>query len=94
MAGIAEQARKLDLKNAVITSVIASLGFVTALFWRDAIRDTIDLLIPEGEGLFYAYLVALATTALVIVVVYVLIKLQETSIKQTFKNRLKQTIKK
>ncbi len=76
--GIEKHAKKLDVKNAIITSIVASLGFITALFWRDAIRGTMDLLIPEGEGLLYMYLVALLATLIVIVAVYMLLRIQET----------------
>ncbi len=86
--GIEEQAKRLDVKNAIITSIIASLGFITALFWRDAISDTIKTLIPEGEGLVYKYIVAIGTTILVVVAVYVLVRMQEIEIRKMLEEKV------
>jgi hypothetical protein len=68
--GVEDEAAKLNFRNVVATAVISSFGFVIALFWRDAISETIKKLIPEGEGLFYNYVAAVIVTIIAVIVIY------------------------
>ncbi len=80
MATFEEEAAKLNVKGIVITMVLGALGFLVALAWRDAIQQTIDLLVPRGEGLFYTYLAALTVTVIAVVATVLLVKLQKTDL--------------
>lgn len=82
MASLEEQARKMEFKNMMITLIVAAMGFVAGLFWRDAIMETINQLIPEGEGLIYKYIVAIIATIIIIILIFVLVKLQEVRIEK------------
>ena len=77
MVSFEEQAKKLDFRGLVIGSIITSLAFVVGLFWRDAIVDTINQFIPEGEGLVYKYITAIIATITVVILAYILLKSQQ-----------------
>ena len=80
MAKFEEHAAKLDVKSIVVTMILSALGFLTALAWRDAIRDTIDLFVPTGEGLTFTYFAAILVTIIAVVVTFVLVKLQKANL--------------
>jgi len=63
--------------GVMIASIITAMAFVVGLFWRDAISETINTILPKGEGLFYKYVAAIVATIFVIVIAYVLIKFKE-----------------
>ena len=75
--GFEDHFKKLDVKGVMITSIMTALAFVVGLFWRDAIAETINQLVPEGEGLIYKYVAALIATVVVVIIGYILIKAQE-----------------
>ncbi len=77
MTSLEESAKKLDFRGMMLTSIVTALSFVVGLFWRDAISDTINQIVPGGEGLFYKYLTAIIVTVIVVVIAYVLIKSQD-----------------
>jgi hypothetical protein len=56
----------------MITLASASLGFVSALAWNDAIKATFKQFLPEGDNLSALYTYAIAATILAITVVAVL----------------------
>jgi hypothetical protein len=58
-----------SLVQTMITLASASLGFVSALAWNDAIKATFKKLLPEGESLPALYTYAAAATILAICVV-------------------------
>jgi len=80
MAAFEEHAARMDIKGIVITMVLSALGFLVALQWRDAIKGTIDLFIPAGEGLIYTYTAAIMVTLIAVVVTFVLIRVQSMDI--------------
>jgi ABC-type branched-subunit amino acid transport system permease subunit len=61
-----------SLLQTMITLASASLGFVSALAWNDAIKATFKKFLPEGESLPALYIYASAATILAITVVGVL----------------------
>lgn len=83
MADFQEQAASLNLKSIVIGSVIGALGFLVALSWRNTIQKTIDLLVPEGERLFYNFISSIFITIFAVVFAYLLVKLSQKSIRGT-----------
>ncbi|WP_310488490.1 DUF5654 family protein [Chamaesiphon sp. VAR_69_metabat_338] len=58
-----------SLVQTMITLATASLGFVSALAWNDAIKATFKKFLPEGESLSALYIYAAAATILAICVV-------------------------
>jgi Family of unknown function (DUF5654) len=58
-----------SLLQTMITLASASLGFVSALAWNDAIKATFKKLLPEGESLPALYIYASVATILAISVV-------------------------
>jgi Family of unknown function (DUF5654) len=58
-----------SLVQTMITLASASLGFVSALAWNDAIKATFKKFLPEGESLSALYIYAAAATILAICVV-------------------------
>lgn len=58
-----------SLVQTMITLASASLGFVSALAWNDAIKATFKKFLPEGESLSALYTYATAATILAICVV-------------------------
>lgn len=68
--GVEDKAKELDIKGVMLGLVISSFSFVMALFWKDAIRETIDKFVPEGEGLIYMYIAAIIVTAISVIAIY------------------------
>lgn len=58
-----------SLLQTLITLASASLGFVSALAWNDAIKATFKKLLPEGESLSALYTYAIVATIVAIGVV-------------------------
>lgn len=85
MAGIEEHAKQLNIKAAMSTLIISAFGFVAALFWRDAIRDLLDIIIPHGEGLSNSLTAAVLVSVIAIIVIYILSKTEAFSFRETIK---------
>jgi hypothetical protein len=58
-----------SLLQTMITLASASLGFVSALAWNDAIKATFKKFLPEGDSLPALYTYAAVATILAISVV-------------------------
>ena len=85
-----EHAASLDIKGIVITMILSALGFLVALQWRDAIKSTIDILVPAGEGLTYTYTATILVTVIAVIATFVLIKLKDVDIfPDKYENRMK-----
>ena len=70
--------KNLDIRSLFISAIVTALAFVVGLFWNDAIRSTIELIIPtEGEKLYYKYITAIAVTLIVSIVAYLLYRSQK-----------------
>jgi nucleoside recognition membrane protein YjiH len=67
----------LSFSKLLVTSIIGALTFVVGLFWNDAIRATIELLVPQQQALVAKWAAALVVTALVIVVSILLYRARE-----------------
>ncbi len=72
--GLEDEAARLNFRNVVATALISSFGFLIALFWRDAITNTIKEVLPEGQGLAYQYIAALTVTVIAVIVIYIVSK--------------------
>ncbi|MBI4181863.1 MAG: hypothetical protein HY520_02760 [Candidatus Aenigmarchaeota archaeon] len=75
-----ESARKGDIKSLVITMIMSALGFLVALQWRDAIQETIDAWVPQGEGLFWTYVAALLVTIGAAAAAIILVRLKQANL--------------
>ena len=67
------------------TSIITAFTIAAALIWKDVITDTIELIVPPGEEIFYKFLAAVLATALVVIAIYIILETQheaETVIKK------------
>ncbi len=84
MASLEEYAKRLDIRGLMIASIISALSFVVGLFWRDAERKTIDEIVPKGSGLFWSYVTAITVTVIVVVISFILVRLQELEFKKLF----------
>ncbi|MHA2101223.1 MAG: DUF5654 family protein [Candidatus Kariarchaeaceae archaeon] len=78
--GIEKELKTLNIKTIVTTMILSALGFLVAFQWRDVIKETIEMMIPAGEGLAYKYGVAILVTTIAIIVTFVLIKVQNANI--------------
>lgn len=72
-----ELARKMDMRGAIVSLIVAAFGFVAALFWRDAIKAFIDEIIPTGQGALYQFIAAVIVTIIAVIVIYVLAKINK-----------------
>ena len=81
MAKFEEEVKQLNIKAALSTLVVSSFGFVAALFWRDAIRDFLDLIIPAWQGVVYSFVAAIIVTIMAIVTIYLLSKAESISVR-------------
>ncbi len=86
--GLEEKIEKLDFEGIIIGSIITAMAFVVGLFWRDAIKETIEYFLPEGQGLIYKYLIALLATIIVVIMAYILIRFQRIEIKKVVKEKV------
>jgi C4-dicarboxylate transporter len=72
-----ELAKKMDIRGAIVSLVVAAFGFVAALFWRDAIKAFIDELIPAGQGTLYQFAAAVVVTIIAVIVIYLMAKINK-----------------
>jgi len=75
-----EQLKTLNIKTIIITTILSAFSFLVALTWRDAIQKTLNTFLPEGEGLFYDYLIAIIITMIAITVTYTLLHIEKRTI--------------
>ena len=75
-----QAAAEFKIKSIMVTMILSAIGFLVALQWRDTIRETIDKLIPPGEGLLYSYTVSIAITIGAVIVTYILLKIEKTDL--------------
>lgn len=89
-----QELKELKIKTIVIATILSAFGFLVALSWRDAIQKTIDLLLPEGEGLFYTYLAAILVTIIAVIATYILLQIQKRDIiPDKYEDRIKRKLK-
>ncbi len=67
---------KRQVKEKVVTAIIAALGLVTGLAWNDAIKALIESLFPLGRNTLLAkFVYALIITAVVIILSVYLVRI-------------------
>ena len=62
---------KKEAKKNIITAVMAAFGFLIALVWRDAIKESVNDIIKlfsiEGSGAIILYITATLTTIICVI---------------------------
>lgn len=95
MADIDEKINQLtDIRYLFLYSIVSALALVVGLFWNDAIKATIEQIVPQGDSLFYKYLAAVIVSVIVLVFVYILMRAQKHAEKRLEELRSKGFIKK
>jgi len=77
MERITKTRRELEsqFRTTMLTVVGGAFAFVMALFWNDAIKETINAIVPANQTLFYKYLAAAIVTLIGVLAVFALTKL-------------------
>lgn len=60
--------------KTIQATIIGAFTFTAAFLWRDVINEFIELFVPNGNIFFYKLLAALFATALLVVAVYLIFK--------------------
>jgi hypothetical protein len=68
----------IDVKKQTLTLMIAALGFVAALIWKDAIKEWLLPLYGSAEGAMGLTIAAIVVTIFVVIVTIVLTKVLGT----------------
>jgi len=63
-----------QFRITLLTTVGSAFAFVTAFFWRDAINETIAIVVPPEESLLYKYIAAFIVTGIAVVTLYIVTK--------------------
>ena len=82
-----ESVRKLDLKSVMVGSILAALGFLVAFSWRDFIQHILNTFIPPSDNLFYQFLATMIITLMALFLGYVIVKISQKSIRETFRRK-------
>ena len=80
MSDLEEYANQLEIKKMIISMMLTALAFVVAFQWRDVMKETIEMVLPPGEGLIYKWLVAVGFTLVAAGFAVVLVKVQKMNI--------------
>ena len=65
---------KTSIGRIIHTSIITAFTIAAALIWKDVIDQTILLIVPPQEQLFYKFVAATLATLLVIIVMTLILK--------------------
>ncbi len=65
----------MSVRMLVLTTILSALGFVLALFWNDAIKSSIESLLPPAQTVTAKFMVAGMVTVIIIFIVYVIVQL-------------------
>ena len=81
MEKISKARRELEdhFRTTMLTVVGGAFAFVMALFWNDAIKETINAIVPANQTLLYKYLAAAVVTLIGVLAVFALTKLFKKS---------------
>lgn len=59
-------------RETFMTLIISAFGFVAALSWNDAIKSSIDLLLPQERTIAVKFLSAFFVTVVVVIATYLI----------------------
>ena len=77
MANIEQLAQEKNFHGLIVASMVTALAFVAGLFWRDAVQQLINEIVPAGEGLLYSFAVAAFVTIVIAMIIIFLMKTQD-----------------
>ncbi|OIR10230.1 MAG: hypothetical protein BEU05_01605 [Marine Group III euryarchaeote CG-Bathy2] len=71
-----ENAKKLNVRAIILSSVMTAFGLVIALAWKDAINATVAYVMPNNDEstLYGVYVAAVSVTLLVTVLAWVVMR--------------------
>jgi len=78
-----ESARQLtrefqnEFKRQLLTLVTAAFGFTAALFWNEAIKNTIKHFIPQSESWYWEIATAVIVTVIAVFFIYFLTRISK-----------------
>ena len=72
-----------EIKKQTLTLMVAALGFVAALVWKDAISAWLKPLYEESEGAMNLTIAAFVVTVVVVVITVILTKVLGSTEKST-----------
>lgn len=78
--GFEEDVQKANIKGIITGAILSALGFLIAFQWRDVIKETITVIVPEGQGLVYQYIAAILVTIIAFFIAYIIIKIQNADL--------------
>ena len=66
-----------EIKEKMLTLILAGFGLVAALAWNDAIQTLFKVIFPKSEGVIGKFIYAVIITILVVVITLQLKKISE-----------------
>jgi len=66
-----------EIKEKMLTLILAGFGLVAALAWNDAIQALFKVVFPKSEGVIGKFIYAVIVTILVVVITLQLKKVSE-----------------
>jgi len=72
----------ISIRTLLVSSIISAMALVVGLFWNDAIKSTIDQIVPRGDSLFYKYLAAVIVSIIVVTFIYIIMHGQRLAEKR------------
>ena len=95
MADVDDKIKQLsDIRYLFLYSIVSALALVVGLFWNDAIKSTIEQIVPQGDSLFYKYLAAIIVSLVVVTFVYIIMRMQRLAEKRLEELKNKAALKK
>ncbi len=95
MTDVEDKIKQLsDIRYLFLYSIVSALALVVGLFWNDAIKSTIEQIVPQGDSLFYKYLAAIIVSLVVVTFVYLIMRTQRLAEKSLEEFKRKGAIKK
>ncbi|MFH1056969.1 MAG: DUF5654 family protein [Candidatus Micrarchaeota archaeon] len=66
-----------EFKRQLLTLVTAAFGFTAALFWNEAIKNTIKHFIPQAESWYWEIGIAILVTVIAVFFIYFLARISK-----------------
>ena len=84
MSGFEDHAKRVDIRNIIITSNITAFGILLAFLWKDVLAELFTVLLPQGKGLFSLFLTATAGTIIIALAAFLLLNTQKINRKTIY----------
>jgi len=80
MRSLEEYAEEMEIKKIITSMMMSALAFIVAFQWRDVIKETIEVVLPPGEGLGYKWLAAVIFTLIAAGFAMLLVRIHKANI--------------